>query len=667
VLRQASLDSCLRRLSEGQGEAPPGPPIKKNRHLRLDKALGLGLALITAWQPQLWGRPGLDAGTSNPYGNYLVIKYLLHLNEFEKAETLINRYLETSPQDPFVLTEKAYLLSQVKGKFEEALQCLKQSIAIYPDYYYANYLQAFILFTLSDLAIKTDTDAKKKADQAIRCLETSIKDNPDFYDAYYLMGVILNARADSKGSNDYFEKANRLEENATSYLYMASNYQQLNEPSKVIAAYQKILTFNPSNYRALSALSEIYLGKKDYKNATPYLEKLFRQNPQNQKAAIEYLYSLIAAGETEKFMKATADIDISTSAPLQYAKALLLTQEKKYSEAEQLLKSVEPKDSKTYFLMAEIHLHQHNYYLAYQTLENIETRDRTPLYYSMRLYTLSLLNMNRQILRLYDFLQDKPAVLEKLTTDDYYTCLFAAANLNLLEKMREIARTAAHQQEEQDGIFKELLPALRDFPGNNGNKETGIKALQSELNLLLFETLYKNRQQYQQAISIIDALIRKNEDNLNAHLELCNIYLEQKQFDQAEPLLKKLIRRFPSSLAVKNTYAYFLALQNKKLDHALELSAYTLSRDQENPAYIDTYGTILFRLGRFPEAGTYLEKAHRKNPFEQEIMDHLVEYYRSQPGNRNQQIIEIYKNAIQHQVDFKDRLIERIEKLEKGK
>jgi tetratricopeptide (TPR) repeat protein len=631
---------------------------------------GIILALVILWQPHLGGEPDRVAASPNPSGDYLVIKYLLHLNEFERAETLINRYLETNPQDPFILTEKAYLLSQVKGKFDEALQCLEKSTAIYPDYYYANYIKAFILFTLSNLtpkapkALKTDRGDTKQADRAIRCLETALKDNPDFFDAYYLMGVILNSRGDYKESNRYFEKANRLEQNATAYLYMASNYQHLNDSASVISTYQEILTFNPSNYRALSALAGIFLGKKEYKTAALYLERLYQRNPQNRETAVEYLYSLIAAGETEKFMKASHDIDISDSVSLQYAKALILTQEKKYPEAEQLLQALEPKDAKTDLLLAEIHLHRHNYYLAYQTLEHIEPGDRDPLYYSMRLYTLSLLNMNRQILKLFDSLQDRPAVLEKLIVNDFYTFLFAAAGLNLPEKAGEISRVAVDHKSDQAEIFKELVPALTDF---SRGKEVDIDSLESELNLLLLESLYKQRGQYPQAISILNGLIRKSDDNPNAHLELCDIYLEQQQFPLAEKLLEQLLRRFPSSLAVKNTYAYFLALQNKKLDRALELSAYTLTQDQENPAYIDTYGTILFRMGRVPEAGTYLEKAHRKHPFEQEIMEHLVEYYRSQPENRDQQIIEIYKNAIQHQVDFKDRLIEQIEKMEEEK
>jgi len=55
----------------------------------------------------------------------------------------------------------------------------------------------------------------------------------------------------------------------------------------------------------------------------------------------------------------------------------------------------------------------------------------------------------------------------------------------------------------------------------------------------------------------------------------------------------------------------FLALQNKNLGYAPQLSADTLAdiKGSTNPACLDTYGYILSRLGRLPEATKYLENA----------------------------------------------------------
>jgi tetratricopeptide (TPR) repeat protein len=620
--------------------------------------------------PQLKGMGDINPGMKNPkqYESYLVIKYLIHLNQYEKAETAINQYLEDYPHDPFILAEKAFLLSEVKGKTEEALQLLKKSKTIYPDYYFANYMQAIILFnrTNTDSGIDPDAAIKEKQEEAVKYLEIAVKDNPGFYDAYYLMGIILNARGEYKKSNQYFEKANRLKQTTSTYLYMVSNYRNLDELDGVIEAYNSILAINPLHYRALAGLSEIYLQKKDYHIASGYLEKLYRRNPDDKDTAVEYLYALIAGGETGKFMEAVKNIDISSIPVLLYTKSLLLTQEKKYYEAEQTLKMVKSKNLKTSLLQAEIHLHQHNYYQAYQILELVEAAKRDFLYYSVKLHTLSLLDMNQKIAGLFNQLRKNTPILEQLTADDFYTFIFAFTNLNNLEKVHEVARTAKNHLQDKSELFTELIGALQGFsPG----KEINVETLRFDLNHFLIATFYKKQQQYKQAISIIKKMIQKHSDKQNAYLELCDIYQEQKQPGKVERLLVKLLKQFPSSLRVKNYYAYFLALENKKLEHALELSAYTLSEDKENPAYNDTYGYILFRLGRFSEAGKYLEKAYQKHPFELEIMDHLADYYRFHHNQEkhHRQILDMYKTAIDNDVDFKDHLIKKLKKLGNAK
>jgi len=606
------------------------------------------------------------------YESYLVIKYLINLNQNEKAKAAINKYLEDYPHDPFILAEKAFLLIDEKGKTAEALELLKKSKAIYPGYYFSNYIQALILFDQTETISEIDPDIdikekrKEKHEEAVKCLENAIKDNPGFYDAYNLLGIILNARGEYKKSNQYFEKANRLNQSASTYLYMVSNYRNLDDPDGVINAYKSILAVSPSNYQALAALSEIYLQKKDYNTAAVYLEQLYRQYPEDKEIAAEYLYTLIAGGEIDKFMKVVDNVEISDIPDLVYTKALLLTQLKKYDEAEQTLKMVKAKDLKTRLLQAEIHLQRYNYYQAYQILEPVEAAERDYLYYSVKLHTLSLLDMNQKIAALFNLLQKDKPILEQLTADDFYTFVFAFANLYDLEKVKEAARTAKKYLKDKSELFTELIGALQNFsPG----KVIDVEALQFDLNHFLIATFYKKQQQYKQAISIIKKVIQKNSDKQDAYLELCDIYQEQKQPRKVEHLLLKLLKQFPLSPQVKNYYAYFLALENKKLEHALELSAYTLREDQENPAYNDTYGYILLRLGRFSEAGKYLEKAYQKNPFELEIMDHLAAYYRSRsnPEKHHRQILDMYKIALDNDVDFKDHLIKKIKKLENAK
>ena len=63
-----------------------------------------------------------------------------------------------------------------------------------------------------------------------------------------------------------------------------------------------------------------------------------------------------------------------------------------------------------------------------------------------------------------------------------------------------------------------------------------------------------------------------------------------------------------NNVGVLNNYAYFLALDGRDLNRAMEMSHKTISLEPENSTYIDTYAWVLFKLGRYEEAKAYAEK-----------------------------------------------------------
>jgi tetratricopeptide (TPR) repeat protein len=69
-------------------------------------------------------------------------------------------------------------------------------------------------------------------------------------------------------------------------------------------------------------------------------------------------------------------------------------------------------------------------------------------------------------------------------------------------------------------------------------------------------------------------------------------------------------------------------------------------------------------MGRYQQALGFLEKAYQKDPFEPDIMEHLADYYRLKKDTGK--VIEIYRRAIDNDVDFKHRLMEKMKKLITG-
>lgn len=63
-----------------------------------------------------------------------------------------------------------------------------------------------------------------------------------------------------------------------------------------------------------------------------------------------------------------------------------------------------------------------------------------------------------------------------------------------------------------------------------------------------------------------------------------------------------------NNVGVLNNYAYFLALDGKRLDRALEMIRKAVSLRQDDVMLLDTYAWVLFKLERYEEAKAYAEK-----------------------------------------------------------
>ncbi len=596
------------------------------------------------------------------YEAYTTINYYLNLYDFEKAESLIDDYLTKNPEDPFILTEKAYLLKDVKNEHGEAAAVLKRIKAIYPDYYYANYLLASLLFLYRDAdKIPGLEKPASPLDEALNYLEISIKNNGQFFDSLFLMGVILSDKGKPNESNGYLEKALRVKQTPEPYFYMANNYRQLKDVENEIRTYKKILTYSPYDPRALSEISNYLLRRGDLKNASSYLERLFLKYPDDKSISTEYLQVLFSAREVEKFLEISDTVDISGSPLLVFARAFFLGEKERYTEALQLLNGLKEKDVKTNLLLADIYKRKKDYFDAYRILQGIADKDKDFLFYSLYIEVLSLLDMNRQILNVFEQIKNNKVVAAELSLSDFYNIIFAYTNLFRVEPLPELLQwiKTTIKTPEEIAAVDELAQAVEALLKGETAITQGDR-FKFDNNNYLMVNLYNHGEKYDNAAALLKEMIKK-EKSPAPYLELGQVYILQKKTTAAEALIKEMRRLFPTDVEVKNLYAYFLAQGNRELEKALQLSKDTLAADGESAAYLDTYGYILFKMGRTREALEFLEKAHRKNPFEPEIMEHLVDCYRMQKNTTK--IIEIYRQAMDNGVDYKDRLLEKIKRL----
>ncbi len=94
----------------------------------------------------------------------------------------------------------------------------------------------------------------------------------------------------------------------------------------------------------------------------------------------------------------------------------------------------------------------------------------------------------------------------------------------------------------------------------------------------------------------------------------------------------------PENAYVLNNYAYYLAQQGQRLEKAMAMAKKALNLQPTNAAYMDTYGWVLYKNGKYAEAKTYIQKALDVLPTDRELLEHMgdVQY---QLGNKQEALV----------------------------
>ncbi len=94
-------------------------------------------------------------------------------------------------------------------------------------------------------------------------------------------------------------------------------------------------------------------------------------------------------------------------------------------------------------------------------------------------------------------------------------------------------------------------------------------------------------------------------------------------FSGAEEAFQKLLKRRPNDAAAQNYLGYMWADRGVRLDDSYAMLQRAVAREPRNGAYLDSLGWACFRLGKFEAAERNLLEAHRREPDDPTIEEHL--------------------------------------------
>ncbi len=101
------------------------------------------------------------------------------------------------------------------------------------------------------------------------------------------------------------------------------------------------------------------------------------------------------------------------------------------------------------------------------------------------------------------------------------------------------------------------------------------------------------------------------------------LYTLQERYEEALELFRSIIDMGLESAQAYAAIGYIYAESNLNLDEALKECKKAVSLDRGNPAYLDSLGWVYYKLGEKSQARSYLKKALKKAPANEEIKSHL--------------------------------------------
>ncbi|MEJ5302657.1 MAG: tetratricopeptide repeat protein [Bacteroidales bacterium] len=541
----------------------------------------------------------------------------------------------------------------------------------------------FLIFTYGNLFSQTDT-IKNQFDK--NAAETSnylnglkFLLNGDTETAKFIFIDILstNPRHDAAAfelARIYFMENNFIE--ASKYAEIAAGinpmnfyyqklrldiYQSAGDIDKSIALIKEIITLWPDKISMLHQYKKALIDSKRYKDALQVIDILISKNPSDEELVIEKFNVLRYLGNFKDAEKTLANF-ISTQPCNQKASLFLSNyyfdrnQDKKALKELESILACDSLDDIANLTLAEYYhkkgKRQETYKYLRKAFANPEVPVSSKMNYIVNLYPLENsqndAELNRQLVDLVQIV----AATHPGDPDAQRIC----GDVLYIET-----------QFEKAAIFYEKLISLGSYQYQsvenlmicyyNLKREKDLYQLAKKAsNEFPFQPLphyfaglgYFIDKNYELAIAEMEKTVKYGEESpelmKSAYASLGDLYGYIKDYDRSYEYYEKVITMDSLNALVLNNYAYSLAERNINLEKALKMSKKSLEIEEEQSSFLDTYGWVLFRLGRYEEALGYIERAIKTRASEDAI---LYEHYGDvlYKAGRKTEALEYWKKA----------------------
>jgi tetratricopeptide (TPR) repeat protein len=412
--------------------------------------------------------------------------------------------------------------------------------------------------------------AAMEPDSAVRQYEALVRIDSSAIDSWFNLARLYQMRSPVKALQTFEAITDRFGPQWDVLLQTADLCNKLEKFDRSASALKKMAEIDPSNTELRHSLAQTYIRAKLYDSALVVYDRLHEEQP--------------------------GDLDLSAE------RAGLLLLKKRYPEADREFDRILRID--TIALDVRLHIGQ----LYFGQMEDDST---------LAPRTKSLFEKVRELApkdwRPYFFL----GAIGTLTHDD------SAAVLNF-RKVTELDRLNADAWV----YLSSALMNRNNFAEMARVLEAARKVLPDDFKINFFLGIAYNRlNQNVEAVRVLEHARALNRKELDAISQLALCYEALKNFTEADSLYEEALRLDPSNDLVLNNYSFSLSERNKDLDRALGMVKKALAAKPEMGSYLDTFGWILYKMGRYSEALVNVKKAIEKGEANAIVIEHLGDIY----------------------------------------
>jgi tetratricopeptide (TPR) repeat protein len=350
-------------------------------------------------------------------------------------------------------------------------------------------------------------------------------------------------------------------------------YLQQNDYDNAIATLVELSNLFPNEEKYCNMIAELYMQQGKREEALLWYEKVIEINPNNPYIQITLADFYANAGDQEvayTYLKkgySNPNLDIDT-------KVQILVNYFNAKEEEPIIK-------------------ERTYELAEILIETHPENPKSHAIYADLLYSDSLYKEASE-----EFI--KVIALDSTRYPVWQQLLYSLSMINNDTLMENYSKRAINQFPQME--FPYYVNALSNF--QLGNTEKVIEVLEQGLYFVSNSGL---KEQF--------------------YMLLGDAYHELGNSEQSYINYEKSLEINPDNSFVLNNYAYYLSLESKDLEKAKKMAKRSIELDA-NENNLDTYGWVLYQLGEYKEALTYIlqsiEKSEKPSAV---VLEHLGDVY----------------------------------------